>query len=114
MGKIFKSIALVISLVISGTAVAEPIRGQREMVCDTMDALKQEIGGNWKEIPIMLGYNQASNETFKGMMLTHNKSTGSWTVIIINNEDNMGCIIAVGDVLQFDIKSILDGQLTSF
>lgn len=90
---------LVALLLIPALAWAEPFRAEKPTVCDTIDAVMQHLTEKYNEVPVWNGRGAGKFDEGNSIMMLMNHSTKTWTIIQYN--DKVACILAVGDDLQF-------------
>lgn len=76
----------------------------RTMICNTIQNIRETLAQNAGQEIFMIGENanisQQNGDPFNGMVITLNKQTSSYSVVLIRTVENIGCIVMFGPKLQ--------------
>ncbi len=78
---------------------AEPFRAEKPTVCDAIEAMMQHLTEKYNEVPVWNGRGVGKFDQGNSIMMLMNHSTKTWTIIQYN--DTVACILAVGEDPQF-------------
>lgn len=122
MRTIITSLILGLTLTFTGPTLAEiktqqPVQAAklpREMICIPAAQIREVFGEQYGEMPALLG-SLADSDVFDSMIITLNPDTKSWSAVLINVEQQVGCAFASGSGIELNLKVLIPGgQMVSF
>lgn len=83
-------------LLLPTLALAEPVKINKEVLCDRATDMLTYFSEKYKEKPLWIGNSDDTN-----VALIVNQETQTWTVVQFNAEKNIACFIEAGKGFKF-------------